>query len=229
MRRFYSYNLHRHFSFAKPGMARHGTVRPFHLFSRFRAMPRARAQLGLALCLFTGIMMGGWLASACAGGAGENFINYYTAALLRTRCSDAFWQVFASSMFSSLLFLALLLLFAFSCFGAPCVAGLLLLEGGVFGAMNAALYTQLGSKGLFVSAVLFLGPECIRFIFFVLTARHAMQTSTTLFAAQFLAKDVCVKAGTGMLRMYMSASVACIVAALMSGALCSVFCPVFFP
>ena len=53
---------------------------------------------------------------------------------------------------------ALLLLFAFSCFGAPCVTGLMLVEGGAFGAMNAVLYGQIGAKGVFASAVLFLLP-----------------------------------------------------------------------
>ena len=135
---------------------------------------------------------------------------------------------FVFTIFFLFLCLALLLLFAFSCFGAPCVTGLMLVEGGAFGAMNAVLYGQIGAKGVFASAVLFLLPECIRFVFFVLAARCALQTSTSLFAAQFLAKDICTKTGTRALHAYMSASIACIAAALLSGALCSVFCPVFF-
>ena len=85
------------------------------------------------------------------------------------------------------------------------MTGLLLVEGGAFGAMNAVLYGQMGAKGVFASAVLFLLPECIRFVFFVLAARCALQTSTSLFAAQFLAKDICTKTGTRALHAYMAA------------------------
>lgn len=186
---------------------------------------KGRVNALLALCLTGGMMLGAWLVSAAEEGG---FISYYAAALLRARCTGTFWQVVSSSLFSSFLCLALLLLFAFSCFGAPCVTGLLLVEGGAFGAMNAVLYGQMGAKGVFASAVLFLLPECIRFVFFVLAARCALQTSTSLFAAQFLAKDICTKTGTRALHAYMAASIACTVAALLAGALCSVFCPVFF-
>ena len=147
--------------------------------------------------------------------------------LLRVRCSSAFWQVFSSSLFSSFLCLSLLLLFAFSCFGAPCVIGLLWVEGCAFGAMNAALYGQMGTKGLFASAVLFLVPESVRFVCFTLTARRALQTSASLFAAQFLAREMHAQTGACALRIYMAASIACMASAFLAGALCSIFCPVF--
>ena len=202
-------------------------IKHFGMPMRFSS-GKGRVNALLALCLAGGMMLGAWLVSATAGGQEDGFISYYASALLRARCTGTFWQVVSSSLFSSFLCLALLLLFAFSCFGAPCVTGLLLVEGGAFGAMNAVLYGQMGAKGVFASAVLFLLPECIRFVFFVLAARCALQTSTSLFAAQFLAKDICTKTGTRALHAYMAASIACIAAALLAGALCSVFCPVFF-
>ena len=203
------------------------TIKHFGMPMRFSS-GKGRVNALLSLCLTGGMMLGAWLVSAAAGGQEDGFISYYASALLRARCTGTFWQVVSSSLFSSFLCLALLLLFAFSCFGAPCVTGLMLVEGGAFGAMNAVLYGQIGAKGVFASAVLFLLPECIRFVFFVLAARCALQTSTSLFAAQFLAKDICTKTGTRALHAYMSASIACIAAALLSGALCSVFYPVFF-
>ncbi|MEE0680160.1 MAG: hypothetical protein U0N53_08865 [Ruthenibacterium sp.] len=181
----------------------------------------------LTLCLVAGILLGAWLSSAALGGQEGNFISYYAAELLRVRCSSAFWQVFSSSLFSSFLCLSLLLLFAFSCFGAPCVIGLLWVEGCAFGAMNAALYGQMGTKGLFASAVLFLVPESVRFVCFTLTARRALQTSASLFAAQFLAREMHAQTGVCALRIYMAASIACMASAFLSGALCSIFCPVF--
>ena len=100
-------------------------------------------------------------------------------------------------------------------------------EGCAFGAMNAALYGQMGTKGLFASAVLFLVPESVRFVCFTLTARRALQTSASLFAAQFLAREMHAQTGACALRIYMAASIACMASAFLAGALCSIFCPVF--
>lgn len=165
----------RQFSFCshRPAFRPRRTVKYFRMPKGARGRKSGCVPL-LTLCLVAGILLGAWLSSAALGRQEGNFISYYAAELLRVRCSSAFWQVFFSSLFSSFLCLSLLLLFAFSCFGAPCVIGLLWVEGCAFGAMNAALYGQMGTKGLFASAVLFLVPESVRFVCFTLTARRAL-------------------------------------------------------
>ena len=216
------------FSFCRhrPAFRPRRTVKYFRMPKGARGRKSGCVPL-LTLCLVAGILLGAWLSSAALGRQEGNFISYYAAELLRVRCSSVFWQVFSSSLFSSFLCLSLLLLFAFSCFGAPCVIGLLWVEGCAFGAMNAALYGQMGTKGLFASAVLFLVPESVRFVCFTLTARRALQTSASLFAAQFLAREMHAQTGACALRIYMAASIACMASAFLAGALCSIFCPVF--
>ena len=100
------------------------TIKHFGMPMRFSS-GKGRVNALLSLCLTGGMMLGAWLVSAAADGQEDGFISYYASALLRARCTGTFWQVVSSSLFSSFLCLALLLLFAFSCFGAPCVTCLL--------------------------------------------------------------------------------------------------------
>ena len=197
------------FSFCRhrPAFRPRRTVKYFRMPKGARGRKSGCVPL-LTLCLVAGILLGAWLSSAALGRQEGNFISYYAAELLRVRCSSAFWQVFSSSLFSSFLWL-------------------LWVEGCAFGAMNAALYGQMGTKGLFASAVLFLVPESVRFVCFTLTARRALQTSASLFAAQFLAREMNAQTGACALRIYMAASIACMASAFLAGALCSIFCPVF--
>ena len=155
-----------------------------------------------------------------------NFISYYAAELFASDAPARFGKCFLFAVFVFLC-LSLLLLFAFSCFGAPCVIGLLWVEGCAFGAMNAALQGRWAPKGLFASAVLFLVPESVRFVCFTLTARRALQTSASLFAAHSWPERCMRKQVLCALRIYMAASIACMASAFLAGAL-SAYLPCFF-